>query len=60
MKELIDDLNRVYGGIQNLDVQPTKKNTAIILDTLTVIESSIEYVMQHEKGEHQDGNNSVE
>lgn len=33
------NIDRIYKGIQNLEVQPTKHNTAIILDTLTVLEA---------------------
>ena len=38
MENLLNDVDRVYTGIQNLNVQPTRSNTAIILDALTVLE----------------------
>ena len=38
MENLLNNVDRVYTGIQNLNVQPTRGNTAIILDTLTVLE----------------------
>lgn len=43
MEDLMQDIDRVHNGIQHLQVQPTKTNTAIILDALNVLEK----VYQH-------------
>ncbi len=32
------DIDRVYQGLQHLSLQPTKNNTAILLDAMTVLE----------------------
>lgn len=39
MTKLMKDLDRVYTGLQNLNIQPTMHNTAILFDTLQVLES---------------------
>lgn len=44
MTELMKDLDRVYLGLQNLKIQPTKHNTAILFDTLQVLESVYKFV----------------
>ena len=44
MTELMKDLDRVYTGLQNLKIQPTKHNTAILFDTLQVLESVYKFV----------------
>ena len=44
MTELMKDLDRVYLGLQNLKIQPTKRNTAILFDTLQVLESVYRFV----------------
>lgn len=44
MTELLQDLDRVYTGLQHLNLQPTKHNTAILLDTLQVLESVYRFV----------------
>lgn len=44
MTELMKDLDRVYTGLQNLKLQPTKHNTAILLDTFSVLESVYRFV----------------
>ena len=49
MSELLQKLDRVYIGIQNLNVQQTKENTAIILDALTVLEEAYNFVKEREK-----------
>ena len=38
MKEFLDDIERIHDGLQHLQLQPTKSNTAIIFDALTVLE----------------------
>jgi len=38
MEELLSDLDRVYTSVQHLQLEPTKTNTAIILDALQVME----------------------
>lgn len=38
MKELLEEIDRIYDGLQHLQLQPTKSNTAIIFDALTVLE----------------------
>lgn len=38
MKELLDEIERIHDGLQHLQLQPTKSNTAIIFDALTVLE----------------------
>lgn len=48
MSELLQKLDRVYIGVQNLNVQPTKENTAIILDALTVLEEVYNFVKEKE------------
>lgn len=55
--ELLKDLERVYKGMQNLNVQPTKTNTAIILDTLTVLEKAYAFVKDHGEEESENGRN---
>ena len=47
MKELIQELDRVYSGIQHLEIQPTKNNVAIILDALNVIEKAFVFIKGH-------------
>lgn len=38
MKEYLDEIERIHDGLQHLQLQPTKSNTAIIFDALTVLE----------------------
>jgi hypothetical protein len=45
--QLLEDIDRVYKGLQNLQITATKANTAIVLDALQVLES----LYQHLKGE---------
>lgn len=47
MTELMKDLDRVYLGLQNLKIQPTKHNTAILFDTLQVLESVYRFVEEN-------------
>ena len=49
MKDLQRDLERVYTGLQNLQVQPTKTNTAIILDALIVLEKCFNLCNEQER-----------
>ena len=39
MNILLSDIDRVYKGLQNLQIAATKSNTAIVLDTLQVLEA---------------------
>lgn len=52
MDKLSQKLDRVYIGIQNLNIQPTEHNVAIILDALTVLREVYDFV---KKGEGKDG-----
>lgn len=62
MTELMNDLDRVYTGLQNLKLQPTKHNTAILLDTFSVLESVYRFVEENapavgiHDAEEEDGN----
>lgn len=60
MENLLNDVDRVYTGIQNLNVQPTRGNTAIILDALTVLERIYSMLKaQAEQEEKQDAEEEV-
>ncbi len=48
MDKLIKDIDRIYEGLQHLDIQPTKNNTTILLDTLHVLEAVYAH-LQEEK-----------
>ena len=52
MKEAID---RVYQGLQHLDMMPTKNDLAIVLDAIQVLEEINVYLQQTEEVET-DGN----
>ena len=62
MTELIKDLDRVYAGLQNLKLQPTKRNTAILFDAFSVLESIYRFVEENapkveiQDAEEEDGN----
>lgn len=56
MGDLLKDLDRIYKGIQNLQVQPTKNNTAIILDTLQVLEVVYQYLQNEQTKTKEDAN----
>ena len=43
METLAADIDRVYQGIQHLQVAPTKENVAILFDTMSVLEESYKY-----------------
>jgi hypothetical protein len=43
---LCKDIDRIYQGIQHLNLEPTKVNTAIILDTLQVLENVYRYLKE--------------
>ena len=47
MMELMKNLDRVYTGLQNLKLQPTKSNMAILFDTLQVLESVYRFVEEN-------------
>lgn len=46
-EELKKDLDRVYQGLQHMQVEPTETNLAIMLDTLQVIKKAYAFVCQH-------------
>lgn len=50
LRELQADLNRVYEGIQHLQVQPTKVNVAIILDALQTLEKCDDFLKEVHDG----------
>lgn len=59
IEELMKDMDRVHGGIQHLQIQPTKSNTAIILDALTVLENAyavLDEIQAREKQEEVNDN----
>lgn len=56
MGDLLKDLDRIYTGLQNLNVQPTKNNTAIILDTLQVLEVVYQYLQNEQTKTKEDAN----
>lgn len=60
MDKLLQDIDRVYTGIQNLKMQPNKHNVAIVLDTLTVLESVYSYLQDRKEGDKPNGNGTVE
>lgn len=49
MTNLLQDMDRVYTGLQHLSIKPTKNNVAILLDTLTVMEKAYTFIQEHEK-----------
>lgn len=63
MTELMKDLDRVYNGLQNLKIQPTKHNTAILFDAYHVLENVYKFVAENapaveiqDAAEEEDGN----
>lgn len=46
MENLISDIDRVYKGLQNLQIAATKANTAIVLDTLQVLEAIYKHLTE--------------
>lgn len=51
MGDLLKDVERIYDGIQHLQIQPTKTNTAIMLDTMQTLEKVYSFLQQSEKGQ---------
>ena len=62
MTGLAKDIDRVYLGLQNLKIQPTKGNTAILFDALQVLENAYRFVeanaqaQEAQNAEEDDGN----
>lgn len=50
-EKLLKDIDRTYTGLQHLDMQPTRNNTAIILDSLQVLEEIYSYLKNEEAAE---------
>ena len=46
MNELLTSIDRAYQEIQNLQLQPTKNNLAIIMDVLQVLENSYNHLKE--------------
>lgn len=46
MEPLAADIDRVYQGIQHLQIAPTKDNIAILFDTMNVLEGLYNYVKE--------------
>ena len=59
MVPLAADINRVYQGIQHLQVAPTKENVAILFDTMSVLEELYKFVRERTENAA-DGNDSGE
>lgn len=51
MTGLAKDIDRVYLGLQNLKIQPTKGNTAILFDALQVLENAYRFVEANAQAE---------
>lgn len=51
-EKLINDVARVYDAIQNIDAPMTKKNAAIVLDTLEVMQNVFAFLNEL-KASHQ-------
>jgi len=60
MEELLSDLDRVYQGIQHLQLEPTKINTAIVLDALQVMENVYRFIKERSEEVKADGNADTE
>lgn len=59
METLAADIDRVYQGIQHLQVAPTKENVTILFDTMSVLEELYKYVKERAENAA-DGNDSGE
>lgn len=46
MNELLTSIDRAYQEIQNLQLQPTKNNLAIIMDVLQVLENAYNHLKE--------------
>ena len=46
MNELLTSIDRAYQEIQNLQLQPTKNNLAIIMDVLQVLENAYSHLKE--------------
>lgn len=47
MSELLKQIDTAYQGIQQLRIEPTKNNVAIILNVLNAFEKAYEYIQTH-------------
>lgn len=45
-KELLNDLDRIYEELQQLNVQPTHSNVLILADTMNVLKNIYKYISE--------------
>lgn len=51
MKELLQDMDKAYTALQRLNLQPTKANMTILMETLNVMEKAYVYIKDQQKEE---------
>lgn len=44
--QLLSEIDRAFGGIQHLQLAPTKPNVAILFDTMNVLEAVYNFVKE--------------
>lgn len=55
MNELLEEIDRAYQSLQEIQIQPTKHNVMILMMTMQALERAHGYILEHGKEEQPDG-----
>lgn len=54
MNEILEEINRAYTALQEIQIQPTKHNVMILMMTLQALERAHGYILEHGEEEKPD------